>query len=55
MPLRDPSALAGAILAALSSPVRSSEETLRRIEEEFRPESTLDKYLALYDEASTRG
>ncbi len=55
VPLRDPSALAGAILAALSSPVRSSEETLRRIEEEFRPESALDKYLALYDEASARG
>ena len=55
VPLRDPRALAGAILEAFSSPARSSEETLRRIESEFRPESALDKYLALYDEATARG
>lgn len=54
VPLRDPSALASAVLKALSSPKRSSEETRRRIETEFRPEAAIDQYLALYDRA-TRG
>jgi rhamnosyl/mannosyltransferase len=55
VPLQDASALASGILAALASPKRTSEETLRRIEQELRPESALDKYLALYDEATAGG
>ncbi|MGH9463933.1 MAG: glycosyltransferase family 4 protein [Vicinamibacteria bacterium] len=55
VPLQNASALASSILAVLASPKRTSEETLRLIEQELRPESALDKYLALYDEATARG
>lgn len=54
VPLRDAPALAEAILTALSSPERSSPETLRRIEEGFRPEAALDQYVKLYDQAAAR-
>jgi glycosyltransferase involved in cell wall biosynthesis len=52
VPLREPAPLAREIVASISSPRRSSEETLRRIDEEFRPESALETYLALYERAA---
>jgi len=54
VPLRDPVALAREILSTISAPRRSSPETLRRIEEEFRPASALDKYLEIYEQATAR-
>lgn len=55
VPRRDPSRLATAILEGLSKPRRSSRETLVRIEKEFRPTATVERYLGLYRRAAAGG
>ncbi len=52
VPPRDPAALAREVLAAISAPRRCTAETLRHIEERFRPEAALETYLSLYKEAA---
>lgn len=54
IPGRNASKLAGGILDALAHPRRSSDETLGRIEAEFRPDAAVEKYLSLYLEAAAR-
>lgn len=48
VPREDAKALGSGIIEALSSPHRSSRETLNRIEQEFRPAAAVEKYLSLY-------
>ena len=52
VPLREPAALAREVLAAISAPRRCTAETLRHVEERFRPEAALETYLSLYKEAA---
>ncbi len=52
---RNATKLAGEILDALAHRRRSSDETLGRIEAEFRPDVAVEKYLSLYLEAAARG
>jgi glycosyltransferase involved in cell wall biosynthesis len=52
VPLRDPSALAREVVAALSESRRSSPDAERLIEDDFRPESAVEKYLTLYRRAA---
>ncbi len=51
VPRRNPASLAEAIIRELSSAHRSSEETLERIESDFRPDAAVEKYRNLYQEA----
>jgi glycosyltransferase involved in cell wall biosynthesis len=53
VPKRDPEALAQGILDFLDAPRRAAEATARLIEERFRLEGVLDRYLALYREAAS--
>ena len=46
-----PGALARSILEALEESRRTTDETLSRIEKEFRPEAAVARYLELYHEA----
>jgi glycosyltransferase involved in cell wall biosynthesis len=51
VPREDADALARSILEALEESRRTTDETLSRIEKEFRPEAAVERYLELYHEA----
>jgi glycosyltransferase involved in cell wall biosynthesis len=55
VPRQDVGALVHGIVNALSSGNRCSSETLQRIEDEFRTDAAVERYLALYKEALQRG
>jgi len=55
VPRQNADALALAIREALASGQRCSEETLKRIEDELRPDAAVEKYLELYEEALRMG
>ncbi len=55
VPRQNADALALAIREALASGKRCSEETLKRIEDEFRPDAAVEKYLGLYEDALGTG
>ncbi|MBN2371259.1 MAG: glycosyltransferase family 4 protein [Vicinamibacteria bacterium] len=50
-PMRDPDALAAAVLGFLESPRRTNQETNDLIEERFRIEGVVTRYLAVYQKA----
>lgn len=52
VPMKDPSALAAAILGFLRAPRRTRPQSDRVIEERFRLPGVLDRYLGLYREAA---
>jgi len=51
VPMRDPDALAGAILAFLAAPRRTRETTAGLVAERFRLDGVTERYLELYREA----
>jgi glycosyltransferase involved in cell wall biosynthesis len=51
VPMRDPDALAGAILAFLAAPRRASAGTARLVADRFRLGGVAERYLGLYREA----
>lgn len=51
VPKRDPEALAGAVLAFLAAPRRTSATSARVVAERFRLDGVVERYLALYREA----
>jgi glycosyltransferase involved in cell wall biosynthesis len=55
VPRQNVEALGPAICKALSSRRRCSEETLKRIEDDFRTDAAVEQYLALYKEAQQAG
>jgi glycosyltransferase involved in cell wall biosynthesis len=53
VPKEDAGALSRELLNVLDSPRRCSNDTLSRIESEFRPEATVETYLKLYQQADS--